>query len=236
MNSEIGLIFLSGLSIGILGSFHCIGMCGPLALTLPVNQLSTLNKIVSISFYNFGRVLTYIFLGVFFGILGKGISIFELQQWLSVVAGIFILVVLLAHKYRIPGLPLITRFTNTVKLKLSNFLTSKKKTITFLAIGIVNGFLPCGLVYVAIAASFAAGSVINSGLVMFGFGLGTIPLMASVMIFGNFISIGFRRTLNKVSPYLIILMAVLLILRGLNLGIPYVSPKLQKSKIDCCEK
>jgi len=104
-------------------------------------------------------------------------------------------------------------------------------------IGILNGFLPCGLVYIAIASAIVLGSVEQGVVYMVVFGLGTIPVMLSLSVLGNVVSIRFRKKVSKIIPYFIILIGILFILRGLNLGIPYVSPKLDKSdgtKMECC--
>ncbi len=232
--NEIMLLFLSGFSIGILGSFHCIGMCGPLALALPVENSG--NKTASILLYNIGRALSYTAMGVFFGLIGESFAIFKLQQILSIIAGVFIFVILLSDKIGNPHVFFLSRFTQKIKTKLSTYLKSEKTCLSYLNIGIVNGFLPCGLVYIAIAAAIATGSIFNSAMLMFAFGLGTLPIMAFTMAFGKFISFNLRMKLNKISPYMILCVALLLILRGMNLGIPYVSPKHNKGHVNCCER
>jgi sulfite exporter TauE/SafE len=100
---------------------------------------------------------------------------------------------------------------------------------SFLLIGLLNGLLPCGLVYVAIVAALATGKIWLGGLLMFSFGLGTIPMMAGMMIFGRRVSMRHRQLINRAIPYMVSVMACILILRGLNLGIPYVSPKMGDS-------
>jgi uncharacterized protein len=232
--NDFPIIFLSGFSIGILGSFHCIGMCGPLALALPVDQLNTANKTASILLYNIGRAISYAAMGVLFGIVGQSFELFFLQQWLSVLSGVLILSVLLFTKFGHPQGNIMVKFSQTIKHRLSTYLRSDKKLLSYLSIGMVNGFLPCGLVYIAIAASIAAGSIFKSSLLMFAFGIGTLPIMALTMAFGKFISFSLRKKLNKISPYLIMGVALLLILRGLNLGIPYISPQHDKGHVNCC--
>lgn len=234
MNSIV-VVILSGLSIGILGSFHCIGMCGPLALTLPVQQLNGSRKTIAILLYNIGRALSYAIMGAIFGLLGSSFALFNLQQWLSILAGSFILIVLLLSQFGGAKFPIINRYTNAVKSKLTAYLVADKKLHSYLSIGILNGFLPCGLVYMAIAASIATGSVFESSLLMLSFGLGTLPIMALTMAFGKFISTNVRVLMSKASPYIIMCVAILLIVRGLNLGIPYVSPKHEQGHVNCCE-
>ena len=238
------MVFFSGLSIGMISSFHCVGMCGPLALSLPINNSSPVNKAASILLYNTGRALSYTSLGVLIGLVGRGFSLFNLQQYLSIVAGVLILSIMLLSKsgnVRFPGL---TKLTYQIKQRLSLYLKSDKKLISFLYIGLLNGLLPCGLVYIAISASLSAGSIFKSSLMMFAFGLGTFPIMALLMIFGKFISFKTRLTINKLTPYIIMTVGCLLILRGLNLDIPYVSPAVKTYKtptevttpVSCCHK
>ncbi len=230
------LVFVSGFSIGVLGSFHCVGMCGPLALSLPINNLSSVRKFFSISLYNLGRAISYTSMGIVFGIIGQSFSFFKIQQWLSIIAGVTILLVFAINKWGNPTTNSWNRFSQSLKIKLGTYLKSEKATITYLTIGILNGFLPCGLVYLALATSLATGSILYSGLLMFAFGLGTLPVMALTMFFGKFISQNIRGKLNSMMPYFIMLVAVLLIVRGLNLGIPYVSPTHEKEKVNSCHE
>jgi uncharacterized protein len=236
MTFDFVYVLISGLTIGMLGSFHCVGMCGPLALALPVHQLRDRQKALAIFLYNMGRVLTYTALGILFGIIGLTFSLFKIQQWLSVAGGSLILVILLVQHFGNTNSTILAGFTNRVRQKLSNYFTATKTASTYLNIGLLNGLLPCGLVYVALAASFATGTIADGALLMTGFGLGTIPIMAATMVFGRFISLNMRKTLNKITPYMIMCVAVLLILRGLNLGIPYISPTLVDNHMNCCHK
>ncbi len=227
---------VSGFSIGILGSFHCLGMCGPLALSLPIHHLSKANKTFSILSYNFGRAISYATIGVIFGLLGMSFSLFKLQQALTIGAGVLLLLVLLGVQFGKTNFKFIANFSLFIHQKLNQFLHAKQSPLNYLSIGIANGFLPCGLVYVAVIAGMATGYVVNSSLLMFGFGLGTIPMMALTMLFGKFISIPVRQKINKLIPYIMMGVAVLLILRGLNLGIPYISPKMVGEKVNCCHR
>lgn len=232
--NTILLVFISGFSIGILGSFHCIGMCGPLALALPIHHLSSFFKALSVLLYNLGRAITYSFMGMVFGIIGQSFNFFNWQQGLSIGAGILILAILLLNQFGNMSTSRVSRFSQAIKVKLGTYLKSDKKLISYLYIGLLNGFLPCGLVYIAIASAIATGSILSSSLLMLSFGLGTIPIMALTMVLGKFISITLRQRLNKLTPYFIMGVAVLLIVRGLNLGIPYLSPAHNANHISCC--
>ena len=222
----------SAFLIGLFGSFHCIGMCGPIALALPV-QNNRLNLIVGRLLYNIGRAITYAAFGLVFGLIGQSLSLVGFQQSVSIFAGVLILLmVLLPSKIsqKIYLLKPAYGFTNFLKRKFGALLKKKSVTSTFL-IGLLNGFLPCGLVYIAVAGAIAAGSSLGGAAYMFVFGIGTLPIMLAVSLAGNFISLNVRKRINKMIPAFMIVLAFLFILRGMNLGIPYVSPKLQQTEI-----
>ncbi len=217
--------FLTGLTIGIIGSFHCVGMCGPLALSLPVNKAgSGFKQITAIMAYNLGRVTTYFGLGVLFGAIGKSFALVGYQQALSIATGVILLLVLLLGNKLQAKIPAVARFHQWIKQTLFVLLKKPQNTGVFFLTGVINGLLPCGLVYLAIASAVTTGTALNGGIVMAAFGLGTIPLMAVLMVAGTFISVAFRSKVRRVIPYFVGLVACVLILRGLNLGIPYVSP------------
>jgi len=232
LNNEISII--SGFLLGLFGSLHCIGMCGPILLALPGKNKSKIKLIISRIFYNSGRVLTYSFLGLIFGLLGSRLHLFGLQQITSITFGaIIIIYVLTPQKFRqkISSNKAVVFFVERLKEKFSIFF--KKDTLTaMLAIGILNGFLPCGFVYIAIAGSISTGSIVDGILFMAMFGVGTIPIMLAASLFASFIN--FTRTIKirKLIPVLSIILAVIFIIRGLNLGINYLSPKINYKLLD----
>ncbi len=221
--------FLQPLLIGLLGSFHCMGMCGPVAVSLPLKERSWTTRIISSMLYNLGRVMTYMSLGLVFGLMGLGIHIWGFQQWTSIGVGtVMILGVafpVFFHGARLTG-PLDNLLSGFRKLfgRFFGFRTYLSVWI----IGLLNGFLPCGLVYIALAGALVSTSPSNGAIYMLFFGLGTMPALLSVSMVGNVISLAFRRSIQKKLPYLIILIGVLFVLRGMNLGIPYISPKMEK--------
>lgn len=216
----------SALIFGLLGSFHCIGMCGPIAFMLPVDRQNSFTKVTQIFMYHFGRLLAYSLIGLLFGLIGKSLYIFGIQQQLSIAIGILMIVVILipaktfnTYNFSKPLYKIISK----VKSALGQAL--KKKTAdTFLTIGFLNGFLPCGLVYMAVFASLAIGSAIQSSLYMFLFGLGTIPLMTTAIYLGKFLNTNIKQRIQQAIPVFVICIGILFILRGLGLGIPYISP------------
>ena len=219
-------MFYSAFILGLLGSLHCIGMCGPIAFMLPVDQTNILKKVSQISIYHFGRLLAYTIIGLLFGFIGKGFYLFGLQQQLSIMIGVLMITVTLIPKRQFNKYNLskpIFKTISEVKSALGHAL--KQKTMdTFLTIGFLNGFLPCGLVYMAVFAAIATGHTLDGAFYMSFFGLGTIPLMTSAIYFSQLLKGSLRQKVQKTIPVFIIFIGILFILRGLGLGIPYVSP------------
>ncbi|MBU1011421.1 MAG: sulfite exporter TauE/SafE family protein [Bacteroidetes bacterium] len=222
---------LAALTLGLIGSFHCIGMCGPIAIALPLTHSNWISKILGAFIYNIGRAFTYGLMGVFFGLLGKGFKLAGLQQWVSIVMGAIMIIsvlfpVVLRNRAQLDGL--INKLVSGLKKAFSDLFKNHSYNSLFL-IGLLNGFLPCGLVYMAIAGAVATGEVLNGAMYMVIFGLGTLPVMLSVSLIGNIISTRFRNRIRKFIPVFIVIIGILFILRGMNLGIKYISPKLNKT-------
>jgi sulfite exporter TauE/SafE len=213
---------------GLVGSLHCIGMCGPIALALPQGFRGNARLILSRTLYNFGRVLTYSLMGALIGLAGLGVAVAGYQQALSIGLGVILLVTALLSvnvESRFISLPLINRLTVRLKIALGKLLRAGSQRSLFM-IGILNGFLPCGFVYLALAGAATTGNVGESAAYMALFGFGTIPLMLATSVAGSFIKAGLRRRIQPFLTAFIVFFAVLLIVRGLNLGIPYLSPKI----------
>lgn len=215
----------SAFVMGLAGSLHCIGMCGPLALSLPVSHNNDLSRITGGFIYNSGRILSYAMMGLIFGSLGSLIIATKWQSGLSIALGAVILLYLLIPKKYF-------HFTTTNRLgkpfmllrqQLGKLFQSKKLSSLFF-IGILNGFLPCGLVYLALSSSVISASPVNGSMFMLFFGLGTFPMMFATVLMGNYLNQSIRQRIHKAVPLLLFFMAVLLVLRGMNLGIPFVSP------------
>ena len=219
---------LTAFFIGFIGSLHCIGMCGPIAIALPVPNSSNLAFFFGRILYNLGRVVSYSFLGALFGLVGQRIALAGAQQVVSISLGVIILIAVLMpqkQKNYFVQHPLVQKVMQPLKTNIG--LLFKKETFSSMfTIGILNGFLPCGFVYIGLAGAIASGSAISGAAVMFMFGVGTIPAMFTATVFGKYINIGIRTKLRKATPYLAMVLAVLFILRGMNLGIHYISPKI----------
>ncbi len=218
-------LFISGILLGMISSFHCVGMCGPIALAIPIHNLTPAKKLAGILLYNAGRITTYTLLGLFFGFAGRQIYIGGLQQWFSVILGAAILAGLI--------FPLLTKrkirigFLNNAYLSVQQVIGKyirRQRLYSLYVTGIANGLLPCGMVYFAVAVALTAGSLAGGSGFMASFGMGTVPLMVLLSYAGSLISLSARNTIKKMVPWLMGAMALLLILRGMNLGIPYLSP------------
>ena len=203
-------------------------MCGPIAIALPVPKSSKLSFFTGRILYNVGRVVTYSFLGLLFGLVGGRIALAGAQQVVSIILGVAIVIaVLLPQQYKNIFVQhrLVQKLAQPLKSNIS--ILFKKGTLSSLfLIGILNGFLPCGFVYIGLAGSIASGNAISGAAVMMLFGLGTVPAMFAATVFGKFINIGIRAKLRKIIPVFAILLAAVFIMRGMNLGIPFLSPKL----------
>jgi len=231
--------------MGLVGSLHCAGMCGPIAVALPYRtgmqtREETFFKILT---YNTGRIITYSIMGLLFGMIGKSFFTMGAQKWVLVVLAVLLIIVALfsidveSESLRIPA---IKKFNTMIKNRLAR-LMKNTTLVSFLYIGILNGFLPCGLVYMAIVAAIAIGSVYHAVLYMALFGIGTMPLMIAFGLGGNLISARFRRILRKMYPAFMIAFAVLFIMRAFKIG--YLSDDFDfwmgignsPAKPPCCE-
>ena len=224
----------SAFLLGLISSFHCVGMCGPLAMAVPVQHLSATAKKFAIVLYHTGRILTYTLLGL----LCRHIFIAGFQQKASLVLGSIILAVVVYQRLSRNSYtpPIIQSFTNLLQ-DIMRKLWGKHSSLSAFLLGMTNGLLPCGMVYFALAGALSNDSITGSIMFMGLFGLGTLPLMLSVHFLGTgYLTLSFRSKARQLVPVFIGFMGVLLILRGLNLGIPFISPYLgnEAGKVISC--
>ena len=236
--------FITPLTIGLIGSFHCIGMCGPIVVALPLKKHNLISIISGAVLYNSGRVITYSILGILFGLLGQGIQMAGFQQWTSILLGAAMIISVLFpffFREKITIGNLFTGFSARLITRLRKLFTDRSY-FSLLMIGLLNGLLPCGLVYVAIAGAIGSGTVLNGAIFMMLFGIGTIPLLLVATLASDVIGQRVRSKMQKVVPYFVFLLGVLFILRGMSLGIPFISPTTEKlephvmvEKGSCCK-
>lgn len=221
-------ILLTGLVLGLMGSFHCVGMCGPIAISLPLNGQNYFQKVLGGVLYNLGRTVTYALLGAIFGLIGQGFQLMGFQKWVSIIMGsIMIISVLLPSIFRKINTGNDFPLSEMVRSAMQRLFKNKSFTGLFL-IGMLNGLLPCGLVYMAIAGAIGTSDLFLGIAFMVLFGLGTLPMLLMVSIVGNLVTLSLRNKINKVIPVIVVVIGVLFILRGLSLGIPYISPPKEK--------
>ncbi|PZX51485.1 sulfite exporter TauE/SafE family protein [Algoriphagus chordae] len=211
--------------LGFLGSFHCVGMCGPIALAVGGNKRRSYfsHKIL----YNLGRSITYAALGLVVGSLGFSLSLAGFQQGFSIAMGIIILIFAISYKRadQFLAIPALSGIVVWVKRQLNRFLKAGGSA-AFFATGLANGLLPCGMVYMALVAALALQSPLLGATYMFFFGIGTIPLLLVLMYSGSIFSVQVRQSFQKAIPYVGVVIGLLFIFRGLGLGMFY-SPDLQ---------
>jgi uncharacterized protein len=236
---------VAGLMLGLAGSLHCIGMCGPIAIALPgkktkrsITWSMTRDKLL----YQFGRVTTYSMLGVVAGLSGSALVDAGFSQQLSIAAGVLMILTAITQlMLHAPILPekITRKFSTMIERAMGRRLSSDRKyarggAAAHYAIGIFNGLLPCGLVVSALIGSIGTGDVLQGSLFMAMFGLGTVPLMSVVALLGGVISCQLRHKLRAITPVIAIVIGAAFILRGLSLDIPYVSPVLSAQHPSCC--
>jgi sulfite exporter TauE/SafE len=219
--------------LGLVGSLHCAGMCGPLALAIPVAPGGPGRFFLGRLLYNAGRLATYCALGLAFGLVGRTLLLAGVQRWLSIALGLLLLTGAFASRRLALAAP-VTRLVARLKQAMSRWLHAR--TLGALPVlGALTGLLPCGLVYVACAGAAATGSLAGGLGYMAAFGAGTVPMMLAIGLSGRLVPLDWRHALVRVVPLVVALLGGLLILRGLSLGIPYLSPDLTApSGAACC--
>jgi uncharacterized protein len=219
-------MLLTGFLFGLISSLHCIGMCGPIAMMLPVDHKNPSRKALQILTYHLGRISAYAMLGLAFGLLGRGLYLAGLQQQISIAVGLMMIIIAIVPEKKLAQYNFSKPIYKVIsKLKSSLGKQFKKKTLdAMFSIGFLNGLLPCGLVYAALFGALAMQNVTLGITYMVLYGLGTIPMMSLVVYASGFISVKWRNQLQRVIPIITVLLGIAFIIRGLGLGIPYISP------------
>jgi uncharacterized protein len=228
-------MLFSALLLGLAGSLHCVGMCGPLLLALPVEARDKWAVFSQMLRYHSGRILTYALLGVLFGLAGKGIALAGFQQALSVAASIFIFgMAFMAWRFErlVTALPGFGKWSKTVQQHMGRLLR-RHSGRAFFSMGLLNGLLPCGMTYVALAGSLAATTGFDGGFFMAAFGVGTLPLLLSASVLGHTFRGAIRQKIRVVQPILLILAGCLLLQRGLQLDLSFFEAAVPKAGLEC---
>lgn len=228
---------------GLIGSLHCLGMCGPIALSLPGLEEKGWKYFLGRLLYNFGRLLTYSILGGIVALLGVAAALFDIQRWFSLGLGILLLLLAL-REYGIFGKGIRSQdnlMSRSWRQGMGRLMRIRGLMGLFL-IGLMNGILPCGLVYAGLFLAANSDAWWVGSVKMALFGLGTLPLMLTVSWSGKWLT-GWLRTRSRlVMPMLMTFLGLLFLVRGMALGIPYLSPRMEVGskpgtvKMSCCEK
>lgn len=224
MTSEV--LYISALTMGLLGSLHCMGMCGPIVLVLHGNR-SFLSRLS----YHAGRIGIYAFIGMMIGFSGGAFRLAASQEAISIIAGIFMLLLIVLPSRLMSSLPILRSFGKAysiIQQRTQHYWKDRTIKGDFF-LGMINGILPCGFLYAAFLGSLQARSVLGSAAWMLLFGIGTIPSLLFIGSLSSFNNQTVKKYMNRALPIGTAIIAVIFILRGLSLGIPMISPKLPES-------
>jgi uncharacterized protein len=237
-------IFIPAFILGVISNLHCLGMCGPIALAIPLNRSSKSTMLFGMLQYHIGRVLVYAILGYIVGYIGMGIKLFGVLQAISIIAGIGIIIYAWRKKLfktSSSSSSINQKITSSFSKNMGKIMRSESPLKLFL-LGALNGLLPCGMVYTALITAVVLGTPLLSATSMLAFGLGTLPGLVAFSVFAHQLGNPIRSKINRYLPYLVTVVGILIILRGMNLDIPYLSPKVSFSEekkevvMDCCHK
>lgn len=224
--------------MGFTGSLHCAGMCGPIVWVMPFQLLQGYKKWLGIGLYHLGRASVYALMGV---ILFSFREIFnpQVQQYVSMILGGTLLVAGIFAFFPNSKLQIALPWANFVKKQLGHFM-GRPSLSSLIVTGALNGMLPCGLVYMALSASLNTGSNVQAAIFMYAFGFGTMPMLVTLSVLKSRAAFLRFNHIKKMVPVMMFAFGFIFMLRGMNLGIPYLSPKVavehNEIKASCCHK
>jgi hypothetical protein len=214
------MLLWTAFTMGLVGSLHCIGMCGPIAVM--IGGQSNQFVVSKVFIYNFGRIITYTLMGALVGIVGQGLHMADLQKGVSIFIGISLLLMAVTSfnfESHLVEIPLVNKLFFKIKSGLG-MLLKKNSLQSYFGVGLLNGLLPCGLVYMGIVGALSTGDVPSAMLYMFLFGLGTLPVMALSTFAGKLANLRVRNMVRRIYPVFLLLFGVLFLMRGLNFDLP----------------
>ena len=224
-------MIITALILGLISSLHCVVMCGPIAMALPIGTFSKSKQVGMMLTYHFGRIATYSYLGVLIGIMGRFLKLAGVQNTISIAIGSVLILAVVFSRYKtVLESPFLFKLWSKFKTFTQPFWTGKSVK-GFFVLGSLNGLLPCGMVYIALVQSIAQENMGMSILTMLFFGLGTLPAMLMVHFLGSTLTLKSKLNLQKLVPLVVVVMGGMLIVRGLNLDIPYLSPNVKEANV-----
>lgn len=229
---------LAGFVVGLAGSMHCAGMCGPLVAALPSPEHRTASFFIGRLLYNAGRIATYSVLGAIVGLGGSVLSMAVHGQTVSLISGILMIILAMAQlllHWSVPVPDVVHRLLQPLRARLAGMMR-QHGLAAMTGIGMLNGLLPCGMVTAALVGAAGMGSMLYAAGFMTAFGLGTLPIMLALAIGLPFVAGTWRARLGTAAPVMALLMGILIMVRGMGLGIPLLSPPTPKqvSTASCC--
>jgi sulfite exporter TauE/SafE len=224
----VNATLIIGLILGLSSSLHCIGMCGPIAMVLPLKDRSAFGVFSGVMQYNIGRIFVYSLLGSIIGAIGFTASLFGTLQVVSIITGIA-MIVFAWQKHLFSGFTAWNSYNGFLSKGIGTILGSDSTFKLFL-LGALNGLLPCGMIFIALMNAVTAGNPINGASAMIAFGLGTLPAMMIVGIAASKMNRSLQQRINTLVPYVLTIVGLLVVLRGMNLNIPYISPSIKRIK------
>jgi sulfite exporter TauE/SafE len=215
-SADLWTIFL----VALLGSIgHCIGMCGGFVVAYSTSKIgpdhSKLFQTFAHSLYSLGRIVSYMFIGALFGYLGSQISFSMTSKGvLFIIVGILMILIGISLSGKLKFLTVIEHSLAQSRIfkKLFKSVIQSKSLASFFYMGILNGLIPCGLVYFFATAAIASGSALMGAVVMLVFGLATVPALFILGMISGFIS---QMSWRK---YILTVAAVIISLYGLYTG------------------
>ena len=229
------MVILAGLILGLGSSLHCVGMCGPLSLAMVGNSGSSWRLTLQMAQYHLGRILTYASLGLIAGTLGLGMQVAGIQQIVAMSAGALLITAAFApflverYIYKIP-------IINTGVRLLSKQFGKLKNPNSFggrLLAGALHGFMPCGMVYLALAGAISTYTPAMGSLFMLTFGLGTIPSLLAFGLSGQAVLRNHRSLFKYGQAALLFISGSLLLWKGIKMDLSILSGVVPMAGYDC---
>lgn len=222
------------LVMGLTGSLHCAAMCGPIILSSPFAKENKWSLTYKFILYHLGRVFVYVWLGLLVFSIGSTFSVFADQKVLSLALGLVLIIFSVAY-FTGAKMAWFSKFQNKMVIAVSSFFGTFVQSSLFpLLAGMMNGLIPCGMIYVALGIVSNAGTAGDAASFMLYFGIGTIPLLLVMSFGGSFLKRRFKFRTQRFVPIVALLMGVLFISRSLQLDIPFLSPPIVEAINSFC--